>query len=75
MHNFLCRSSRLRYTYTRPRSLLCSIWIFNLRVPSGVGLATIGLFFLATLAYGIVVGDRVRLARSALTSPDKASPK
>jgi len=37
----------------------CSIWIFNLRVPSGVGLTASGLLFLATLAYGIVVGDRV----------------
>jgi cell division protein FtsQ len=36
-----------------------SIWLFNLRVPSGAGLAASGLFFLATLAYGIVVGDRV----------------
>jgi cell division protein FtsQ len=35
-----------------------STWIFNLRVPSGVGLAASGLFLLATLAYGIVVGDR-----------------
>jgi cell division protein FtsQ len=37
----------------------CSIWLFNLRVPTGAGLAASGLFFLATLAYGIVVGDRI----------------
>src|SRR5450631_828898 len=37
----------------------CSIWLFNLRVPSGAGLAASALFLLATLAYGVVVGDRV----------------
>jgi cell division protein FtsQ len=36
-----------------------SIWLFSLRVPSGAGLAASGLFLLATLAYGIVVGDRI----------------
>ena len=36
-----------------------SLWIFDLRVPSGAGLAACGLFLLATLAYGIVVGDRM----------------
>jgi cell division protein FtsQ len=36
-----------------------SIWLFDLRVPSGAGLAASGLFLLATLAYGIVVGDRI----------------
>jgi cell division protein FtsQ len=35
-----------------------STWILNLRVPSGVGLAASGLFLVATLAYGIVLGDR-----------------
>ena len=35
-----------------------STWIFNVRVPSGVGAAASGLFLLATLAYGVVVGDR-----------------
>ena len=35
-----------------------STWIFNLRVPSGVGLAASGLFLLATLAYGVVLGER-----------------
>jgi cell division protein FtsQ len=35
-----------------------STWIFNLRVPSGVGLAASGLFLVATLAYGVVLGDR-----------------
>src|SRR5260370_23647005 len=32
--------------------------IFSLRVPSGVGWAASGLFLLATLAYGIVLGER-----------------
>jgi cell division protein FtsQ len=36
-----------------------SIWIFNVRVPSGAGLAASGLFLLATLAYGVVIGDRI----------------
>jgi cell division protein FtsQ len=36
-----------------------SSWLFSLRVPSGAGLAASGLFLLATLAYGIVVGDRI----------------
>src|SRR6266700_1596685 len=36
-----------------------SIWLFNLRVPSGMGLAATGLFLLATLAYGVVVGERM----------------
>jgi cell division protein FtsQ len=36
-----------------------SMWIFNLRVPAGAGLAASGLFLLATLAYGSVVGDRI----------------
>jgi cell division protein FtsQ len=35
-----------------------STWIFDLQVPSGVGLAASGLFLLATLAYGVVLGDR-----------------
>src|SRR5579863_8350338 len=35
-----------------------AIWIFNMRVPSGAGLAASGVFLLATVAYGIVVGDR-----------------
>jgi cell division protein FtsQ len=33
-------------------------WIFNLRIPSGLGLAGSGLFLLATIAYGMVVGDK-----------------
>jgi cell division protein FtsQ len=37
----------------------CSIWLFNLRVPSGTGLAASALFFVATVAYGVVVGDRI----------------
>jgi cell division protein FtsQ len=36
----------------------CAIWLFNLRVPSGAGLTACGAFFLATLAYGLVIGDR-----------------
>src|SRR3979411_3355323 len=35
------------------------IWIFNLRVPSGAGMTASGVFFLATLAYGIVIGDHI----------------
>jgi cell division protein FtsQ len=42
-----------------PRQLRrASIWLFNLRVRSGAGLAATGAFLLATLAYGLVVGDR-----------------
>jgi cell division protein FtsQ len=36
-----------------------AIWIFNMRVPSGLGLAASAVFLLATVAYGIVVGDRI----------------
>jgi cell division protein FtsQ len=36
-----------------------SIWLFNLRVPSGLGLAASTVFLLAALAYGVVVGDHV----------------
>jgi cell division protein FtsQ len=36
-----------------------SIWVFNLRVPSGAGMAASVLFFLATLVYGVVIGDRI----------------
>jgi cell division protein FtsQ len=43
-----------------------SAWIFNLRVPSGVGVAASGLFLLATLAYGIVVGGRTPAIVGAL---------
>ena len=43
-----------------------SAWIFNLRVPSGVGVAASGLFLLATLAYAIVVGDRIPTIVAAL---------
>jgi cell division protein FtsQ len=35
-----------------------AVWLFNLRVPSGAGLTACGAFFLATLAYGLVIGDR-----------------
>ena len=37
----------------------CSIRLFNVRVRSGVGRAASGLFLLATLAYGVVVGDHI----------------
>ena len=36
-----------------------SIWLFNLRVPSGLGVAASTVFLLATLAYGVVVGDHI----------------
>jgi cell division protein FtsQ len=36
-----------------------SIWLFNLRVPSGAGVAASTVFLLATLAYGVVVGDHI----------------
>jgi cell division protein FtsQ len=36
-----------------------SIWLFNLRLPSGLGLAASTVFLLATLAYGVVVGDHI----------------
>ena len=36
-----------------------AFWLFNLRLPSGLGLAGSGVFLLATLAYGVVVGDRI----------------
>src|SRR5260221_6838039 len=35
-----------------------SLAILNWRVPSGAGMAACGLFLLATLTYGIVIGDR-----------------
>lgn len=36
-----------------------STWLFNVRLPSGLGLAASTVFLLATLAYGVVVGDNV----------------
>jgi cell division protein FtsQ len=36
-----------------------SIWLFNLRLPSGLGMAASTVFLLATLAYGVVVGDHI----------------
>ncbi len=41
----------------RPRRW--SVWLFNLRVPAGLGVAASAVFLLATLAYGAVVGDRI----------------
>jgi cell division protein FtsQ len=43
-----------------------SSWLFDLRVPSGAGPATTGLFLLATLVYGIVLGDRIPAIIGAL---------
>jgi cell division protein FtsQ len=37
----------------------CSIRLFNVRVRSGVGLAASALFLVATIAYGVVVGDHI----------------
>lgn len=45
--------SRLRRALRR-----WSIWLFNLRVPGGAGLAASGAFLVATLAYGLFIGDR-----------------
>ena len=36
-----------------------AFWLFNLRLPSGLGLAASGVFLLATLAYGVLAGDRI----------------
>jgi cell division protein FtsQ len=36
-----------------------SNWLFNLRIPSGAGMLASGLFLLATLIYGIIVGGRI----------------
>jgi cell division protein FtsQ len=62
------RAAPLRAAPSRPEAVRSGggrplrrwgIWIFNVRVPSGAGLAASGVFLLATVAYGIVVGDRV----------------
>jgi len=50
-----------------------SIWLFNLRVPSGAGLAASGLFLLATLAYGVVIGDHIPATVAALTEARDAA--
>jgi cell division protein FtsQ len=36
-----------------------SNWLFNLRVRAGAGLAASAVFLLATVTYGIIIGDRV----------------
>jgi len=35
----------------------CSLWLFRLRVPSGLGVAASAVFLLASLVYGVVIGD------------------
>jgi cell division protein FtsQ len=50
-----------------------STWIFSLRVPSGVSSAASGLFLLATLAYGIVVGERTSAIVGALKNARDAA--
>jgi cell division protein FtsQ len=48
-------------------------WIFNLRVPSGVGLAASGAFLLATLAYGLLIGDKTATIIGGLTDARDAA--
>jgi cell division protein FtsQ len=36
-----------------------SIWLFNLRVPAGAGMAASAVLILATLLYGVIIGDRI----------------
>jgi cell division protein FtsQ len=36
-----------------------SIWLFNLRVPAGAGMAASAVLVLATLVYGVIIGDRI----------------
>jgi len=43
----------------------CALWLFRLRVPSGLGFAASGLFLLATLVYGVIVGDRTAVVVGA----------
>jgi cell division protein FtsQ len=35
------------------------IWLFNLRVPAGAGMAASAVLILATLLYGVIIGDRI----------------
>lgn len=50
--------------YARPRTAAgrllrrCLLWLFRLRVPTGLGLAASGAFVLASLVYGIIIGDQ-----------------
>jgi len=50
-----------------------SSWIFNLRVSSAVELAASGLFLLAALAYGVVIGDHIPATVAALTEARDAA--
>jgi cell division protein FtsQ len=36
-----------------------SIWLFDLRVPAGAGMAASAVLLLATLVYGVIIGDRI----------------
>ena len=40
-------------------------WLFDLRLPAGIGLTACGAFLLATLAYGLVIGDRAAVIVAA----------
>src|SRR5260370_14528063 len=61
------RAASHAYAGRRIRALRrFSTRIFSLRVPSGVGWAASGLFLLATLAYGIVLGERTAAIVGAL---------
>jgi cell division protein FtsQ len=59
-HAYAARPVRARSAFGLGRVLRrFSFWIVNVRVPSGFGTASSGLFLLATLIYGIVIGDRI----------------
>jgi cell division protein FtsQ len=60
------RPAAERSSYAHRLLRRCSIWLFDLRVPAGAGMAATGLLLLATLAYGIVVGDRIPAIVGAL---------
>jgi cell division protein FtsQ len=36
-----------------------SIWLFDLRVPAGAGMAASAVLLLAALVYGVIIGDRI----------------
>jgi cell division protein FtsQ len=54
-----------------PRRL--ATWIFNLRVPSGVGLGASVAFLLATLVYGLAIGDKTGTIVGGLTDARDAA--
>jgi cell division protein FtsQ len=54
-----------------PRRL--ATWIFSLRVPSGLGLAASGAFLVATLAYGLAIGDKTSTIVGGLTDARDAA--